>query len=58
MIYALIDSAGAVINIINWDGNPPWQPEPGVQAIQLAEDATVDIGWLYVDGIFTPAQES
>ena len=55
--YALVDSASTVINLINWDGQPPWQPDEGVQAISISDDQSVDIGWSYVDGSFTPPPE-
>ena len=54
--YAIIDSTNTVVNIINWDGKSPWQPEAGYQAIKFAPDQFVDIGWLYVDGNFVPPQ--
>jgi len=56
-LYALVDSSDTIINMINWDGQPPWRPDNGIQAISVPDDQFVDIGWSYVDGNFTPPPE-
>ena len=50
--YALVDSSNIVINIVNWNGQPPWQPDEGSQAVIVPDDQLVDIGWTYLDGEF------
>ena len=55
MTYAIIDATGLVINIIEWDGKPPWQPPEGCIAIKLTGGA--GIGWTYANGEFTPPPE-
>ena len=55
MTYAIIDSTGLVINVIEWDGKPPWQPPQGCIAVKLTGGA--GIGWTYANGEFTPPPE-
>ena len=55
MTYAIIDSTGLVINIIEWDGKPPWHPPDGCTAVKFAGGAA--IGWTYAKGEFTPPPE-
>ena len=55
MIHAIIDATGLVINVIEWDGKPPWQPPEGCIAIKLTGGA--GIGWTYANGEFTPPPE-
>jgi hypothetical protein len=53
MGYAVIDSTGLVVNIIEWDGVTEWTPFDGQQAVPLTQGG---IGWQYVDGQLTPPQ--
>ena len=55
MTYAIIDSTGLVINVIEWDGKPPWHPPQGCTAVKLTDGA--GIGWTYANGRFTPPPE-
>ncbi len=51
MNYAIIDSAtNLVVNVIVWDGKPPWQPPSGCIAVLLRNNA--GIGWSYIDEQF------
>ena len=52
MNYAIIDTNNLVINMVVWDGNPPWSPPEGCIAVLAIGDAS--IGWSYVDGEFIP----
>lgn len=52
MNYAIIDATNTVINVIIWDGMPPWQSPANTTTAQLADGA--GIGWSYVDGEFIP----
>lgn len=56
MNYAIIDNAtNLVVNVIIWDGKPPWRPPSGCIAVPLQNNA--GIGWSYVDEQFAePAQ--
>lgn len=55
MNYAIIDtSTNLVVNVIIWDGNPPWQPPTDTIAVPLSDGA--GIGWSYVDGVFNPPE--
>lgn len=52
-MHAVI-AGNVVTNVIVWDGNPDeWQPPEGATAIDLGDDSTVGIGWMYVDGRFS-----
>ena len=57
MNYAIIDNAtNLVVNVIVWDGKPPWQPPSGCIAVLLRNNA--GIGWSYIDEQFVePAIE-
>ena len=51
--YAIIDTATTVVvNIVIWDGQPPWEPEDGQIAVLIPEGSSAGIGWTYVDGEF------
>jgi hypothetical protein len=54
MNYAIIDSTGLVVNVIEWDGIKPWQPPVDHTAIPLTDGG---IGWTFVDGQFVPPVE-
>jgi hypothetical protein len=54
MNYAIIDSTGLVVNVIEWDGIKPWQPPVDHTAIPLTDGG---IGWTFVDGQFVPPPE-
>ena len=55
MTYAIVNSTGLVINVIEWDGKPPWHPPEGCTAVKLTGGA--GIGWTYANGEFTPPPE-
>jgi len=50
--YAIIDSTNTVINIVVWDGLPPWTPPQDCIAIAIPKDSSGGIGWTYLDGEF------
>ena len=50
--YALVDSSGAVINTIIWDGVTPYQPSEGCVAVLVPDGSGASIGWTYADGAF------
>lgn len=58
MDYAIVDSSSLVINVIVWDGKPPWKPPADCVAVQIPADSAAGIGWSYVDGEFVPPPES
>jgi hypothetical protein len=51
MHYAIVDGAGLVINVTEWDGAGGWVPPDGTTAVQL-DGAT--IGGTYIGGVYTP----
>lgn len=55
--YAVIDSTGLVINIIQWDGLSEWDCPDGMEVIANDSDNCV-IGSSYHQGIFTLPAES
>jgi hypothetical protein len=52
MTYAIIDSTAIVINIVVWDGKPPWKPPSDCIAVVIPKGSSAGIGWTYVDGEF------
>lgn len=64
MIYALVNGSGLVTNVIEWDGDTPYTPAPGLTAVQVPAGQGVGPGWTYTGGQFhapptpppTPAQ--
>ena len=56
--YAIIDSTNTVINVVVWDGKPPWTPSDGCTAVVIPEGSNAGIGWIYVDGEFIAPQTS
>lgn len=52
--YAIIDATALVINVVVWDGQPPWTPPEGCSAVVLPEGSGAGIGWIYIDGEFIP----
>ena len=44
---------GIVQGILVWDGVTPWEPNPGVQVIEVAADVDVHANWLYDGQTFT-----
>jgi hypothetical protein len=50
--YAIIDSTNTVINVVVWDGKPPWTPPDGCIAVAIAKGSSAGIGWTYIDGEF------
>jgi hypothetical protein len=55
--YAVIDTTTTVINIVIWDGQPPWEPGDGQIAVVIPENSSAGIGWTYVDGGFIAPPE-
>ena len=50
--YAIIDATTTVINVVTWDGLPPWTPPQDCIAVEIPEGSNAGIGWTYVDGEF------
>jgi hypothetical protein len=50
--YAIIDSTNTVINVVVWDGKPPWTPPDDCIAVAIPDGSNTGIGWTYVDGEF------
>lgn len=50
--YAIIDSTGAVDNIILWDEAAQWSPPEGMTMVKV-EDVVCSIGWKYENEVFT-----
>ena len=55
--YAIIDATTLVINIVIWDGLPPWTPSQDCIAVVIPEGSSAGIGWTYVDGEFIAPPE-
>lgn len=55
MQYAILDNTNTVINVIEWDGETPWQPPTGHVALPLLDGG---IGWTFADGQFIPPPET
>ncbi|MGR2662494.1 DUF4376 domain-containing protein [Chromobacterium haemolyticum] len=49
MRYALIDSSGNVVNVVEWDGESSWSPGHDLTAVQ---SDTASVGSLYKNGEF------
>ncbi|MGR2663129.1 DUF4376 domain-containing protein [Chromobacterium haemolyticum] len=52
MRYALIDSSGNVVNVVEWDGEygeSSWSPDHDLTAVQ---SDTASVGWVYKNGEF------
>lgn len=50
--YAIVDNAGKILNITEWDGSSAWAPPAGTQAVLNTVGA--DQTWTYVSGAFVP----
>ena len=60
MMKKVLVENGVVHGILEWDGVTPWEPNPGVQVIDVADDVEVHAQWLYDGSTFTdsnPPQE-
>jgi len=55
--YAIIDATTTVINIVVWDGKPPWAPPKGCTAVPIPEGNNAGIGWTYANGEFIASPE-
>lgn len=55
MVYAVIDEAGLVVNMVEWNGTDGWAPPEGQSAVPVEDVA--GIGWTYQDGIFVQPPE-
>lgn len=56
MVYAVIDAANTVVNLVEWDGESAWVPPEGHTVEPVPDRAS--IGWFYENGTFTPPPES
>lgn len=53
--WAVVDATtGIVLNTILWDGEQEYVVEDGLYIIQSEE---ANMGWIYIDDVFTPPQE-
>ncbi|MBU9468669.1 hypothetical protein LGM75_24950 [Burkholderia multivorans] len=50
-LYAVVNN-GAVVNLVEWDGEAEWTPAVG-EAVAIPSGEFVDIKYLYADGAFT-----
>ena len=50
--YAIIDATTLVINIVIWDGLPPWTPPKNCIAVAIPTGSNAGIGWTYANGQF------
>lgn len=48
--YAIIQADGRVWSATMWDGVTPWEPLPGMTAVECPEE--VGVGWVYENGEF------
>ena len=55
MRYLEINTAGRIVNIIEWDGVSPYAPE-GITLVPHAEHPETAIGWTLIDGTWTAPQ--
>ena len=55
--YAIIDASTLVINIVVWDGLPPWTPPDDCIAVAIPKDSSAGIGWTYTNGEFIAPPE-
>ena len=46
-----------VENVCVWDGSTPWTPPDGCEAVPIANDSIVTIGYCYMDGVFVSPPE-
>jgi len=51
--YAIIDSTNTVINVVVWDGKPPWTPPDGCIAVAIPKGSSAGIDWSYNNGEFS-----
>ena len=49
--YAVVTD-GTVTNVVVWDGDTPWTPPAGSEAVRVEEGVPAGIGWEYLDGEF------
>jgi hypothetical protein len=55
--YAIIDLTNIVINVVVWDGLPPWTPPQDCIAVVIPKGSSAGINWTYVDGEFIAPPE-
>lgn len=54
--YALVDTDGLVVNVVEWDGQVEWSPPEGLTAV--ATEGHVSKGWRLEDSVWTaPVEE-
>lgn len=56
MQYAVISSAGAVLNIVEWDGSQDFPVNTGEKLVQ-SDNLNCHIGGEYVNGVFSAQAE-
>ncbi len=56
--YALIDENWNVVGVIVYDGVSQYTPPSGDMLVMDPNDPPqVAVGWMYLNGVFTPPQE-
>ncbi|HCA7195044.1 tail fiber assembly protein [Escherichia coli] len=55
-VYAVVNSDGAIVNTILWDGKSEWVKPKGMDVVLCSETEGV-IGGTYRDGVFSPPPE-
>jgi len=55
--YAIIDATNTVINVVAWDGLPPWTPPQDCIAVVIPDGSNAGIGWTYANGEFIAPPE-
>lgn len=48
--YAVVDSAGLIVNVVEWDGLKPWSPPPGTALVAEADAPGIEPGAKLVAG--------
>lgn len=47
MRYALLDQAGLVHNVIEWDGEAPYEAPGGLSTMEVSAETIVGIGYMW-----------
>ena len=51
--YAIVDGTSTCINVCSWDGDTPWSPPPGCEAIDISTvSPQPGIGWTYIGRVW------
>ena len=51
-LAVIVKETGIVDNIVIWDGESPYDPGVDFETLPV-DDAVVDIGYRYADGVFS-----